>query len=461
MRKFPPVLKPAGIFISACSCQFLEMPNFVERRLAISQEIGYSRGKQARLRRAAAHRIGKRRRRFAVLRGGEGPHMKKRLLALLLAFTLCIGLTVPALAATPDADGFIVTADGILTEYRGPGGHIVLPSTVKKIGYAAFDHCASLSSVVIPSGVTYIGTYAFRDCIGLSKVTFPNTLTEIDGFAFAGCISLTNIDLPDSLTTLGAQGNAFSECVNLKRVTLGTGLQKLPYATFGGCSNLSSIAIPRSVTVLDMPFPDCPNLTIHGTAGSAAETYAAKTGIPFSTAAGPSGTTVSLFSDVSPTSPDAAAILWAVEKQITTGKTAEHFAPEEACTIGQLLTFLWRASDSPSSREANPFTDPIPRAYQKAVVWAYEKGLVSGSVLGASAPCTRRMVTLCLWKLAGSPASFSVSFRDIPRGSDDFMAASWAVTTGVVDSSLQTFFSPDTVCTRGQVLSCIYRALAK
>lgn len=385
--------------------------------------------------------------------------MKKRLLALLLALVLCLGLAVPALASAPDENGFVV-AGGILTEYRGPGGHVVIPGNVKKIGYAAFDQCAALSSVVIPRGVTYIGINAFRDCTALSKVSFPDTLTEIDSAAFSGCTSLTTLDLPDSVTVLGERGGIFAGCTNLKRVTLGTGLTKLPYASFGDCTNLLSIDIPSNVVAFSWPFLGCPRVTIHGAAGSRAEAYAAESGIPFS-ASGSTGATVAHFADVPAGSPYAAAILWGVKWDVTVGQTPTAFAPDAPCTLGQLLTFLWRLNGSPKSNEANHFTDPIPNSYLPAAIWAYEMGLVCGPTLNADAPCTRRTVITCLWKLAGSPASFSVPFTDIPQGSEDFMAASWAVTTRVADSGPDYRFSPDAVCSRGQALTYLYRAFQK
>ena len=385
--------------------------------------------------------------------------MKKRWMAFLLAFALCLSLTVPVLAAVPDADGFIIDSDGILIGYSGPGGEITVPSSVTKIGYGAFDQCKTLRSVVIPEGVTYIGIYAFRDCAALSKITFPNTLEEIDSFAFSGCISLTSVDLPDSVTALGANGNNFAGCVNLKQVTIGSGLTRIPFAAFAGCTSLVSAVIPPNVSEFSWAFPDCPSLTIYGAAGSRAQAYAAESGIPFSADFG-SASTVSHFTDVPLSSPYAAAILWAVNWKLTNGKTATLFAPDETCTRGQFLTFLWRLSGSPRSNAVPFFTDPIPGVYREAVRWAYEAWLVDGSTLGANEPCTRQFAVSCLWKLAGRPAAFPAAFQDLSPGSDDFIAASWAVTGNVADK-LGNSFSPGRSCTRGEALTYIYRAYNK
>lgn len=382
--------------------------------------------------------------------------MKRRLPALVLALILCLSLASPALAAAPDENGFIIS-NGILLEYRGPGGDVVIPSGVHTVGSGAFDERTAVRSVVIPSGVTYIGIRAFRNCTALSRVEFPDTLTEIDAEAFLGCISLTEVTLPDSVTLLGERGSIFYGCTNLKRVTLGKGLAKLPHHTFGNCANLISISVPSNVQAFTWPFAGCPNVVIHGAAGSRAQAYAEEVGLPFSSDL-TGGAVVARFTDVPSTSPYAAGILWAVEYGITTGKTATTFAPNETCTLGQLLTFLWRASGSPKSNEANHFTDPIPKPYQMAAKWAYEMGLVTGPVLGADTPCTRQTVIICLWKMAKSPAAFSVPFTDIPKGSQAHMAASWAVTTHVADNGANYRFSPEAPCSRGEALTYLYRA---
>lgn len=167
------------------------------------------------------------------------------------------------------------------------------------------------------------------------------------------------------------------------------------------------------------------------------------------------------FTDVAASSPFVDAINWAVSKNITTGKTDTTFAPGEECTNGQILTFLWRASGSPEPTIANPFTDSIPASFQKAAVWAYEKGLVSGAVFGASTPCTRAVTVEYLWKAAGSPAvSGNASFTDVPADADYAQAVAWAVSEGITGGTSANTFSPSNVCTRGQIVTFLYRAFA-
>lgn len=165
------------------------------------------------------------------------------------------------------------------------------------------------------------------------------------------------------------------------------------------------------------------------------------------------------FTDVSASSPFVDAINWAVEQGITTGKTDTAFAPGEECTNGQILTFLWRANGSPEPTIANPFKDEIPGAFQKAAIWAYEKGLVTGDTFGTDSPCTRAASATYMWKLLGSPEAKKVPFKDVTTGSDYAGAISWAVEQGVTNGTGDgSTFSPDTTTTRGQIVTFLYRA---
>lgn len=168
------------------------------------------------------------------------------------------------------------------------------------------------------------------------------------------------------------------------------------------------------------------------------------------------------FKDVASSSPFYDAIAWAVEKGITNGTTPTTFAPGTTCTTGHILTFLWRSQGSPEPTIANPFKDEIPGAFQKAAIWAHEKGLVSGDTFGSAAPCTRAASVTYMWKLAGSPEAKAASFKDVDASSDYAKAISWAVEKGVTNGTGDgTTFSPENTCTRGQIVTFLYRAYAK
>ncbi len=105
------------------------------------------------------------------------------------------------------------------------------------------------------------------------------------------------------------------------------------------------------------------------------------------------------------------AVKWAVENGVTAGTSANKFSPEQTCTVGQILTFLWRANGSPKQTGGNPFSDVSSSDYYyDAALWAHGKGLVSGGQLNPGAACTRAMTVTYLWKLTGSPNSNRVEY---------------------------------------------------
>ena len=173
--------------------------------------------------------------------------------------------------------------------------------------------------------------------------------------------------------------------------------------------------------------------------------------------------TVGGFTDVKSNDYFADAVLWAVEKKITSGTSATTFSPGATCSKAQILTFLWRANGSPESTAANPFTDiKTTDYYYRAALWATEKGLVSGSTFGANTDCTRAMTVEYLWKVAGSPTpSAKASFTDVPANADYAQAVAWAVENKITSGTGGGNFSPAATCTRGQIVTFLYRAMGK
>lgn len=170
--------------------------------------------------------------------------------------------------------------------------------------------------------------------------------------------------------------------------------------------------------------------------------------------------TVGNFTDVKAGDWFAEPVRWAVEKNITAGTSATTFSPSANCTVAQILTFLWRANGSPKPTTANPFSDVKSGDwYADAATWAYEKGMVSGTAFGGNAPCTRSMAVTYMWKAAGSPSAKAASFTDVSAGAEYASAVAWAVEQGVTAGTSATTFSPDSVCTRGQIVTFLYRGL--
>ncbi len=168
------------------------------------------------------------------------------------------------------------------------------------------------------------------------------------------------------------------------------------------------------------------------------------------------------FTDVAADAFYAEPVIWAVDKAITNGTSATTFSPHNTCTRAQILTFLWRAVGSPISVKANPFTDVRKSDYYyDAAIWAHSTGIISGTTFGGDTPCTREATVIYLWKNAGSPsvASGEMSFTDVKAGSECETAVKWALENGVTSGTSATTFSPEMTCTRGQIVTFLYRAL--
>lgn len=171
------------------------------------------------------------------------------------------------------------------------------------------------------------------------------------------------------------------------------------------------------------------------------------------------------FLDVMESDYYASPISWAYENGITAGTSDITFSPEAPCTRGQVVTFLWRASGSPAPKSSkNPFRDvPAGAYYTSAVLWAVEKGLTNGTTPTTFSPddgCTRGQVVTFLHRLHGAPAAAgSNPFRDVPRGEYYYDAVLWAVGKGITNGTSATTFSPEATCTRGQIVTFLYRDL--
>ena len=173
------------------------------------------------------------------------------------------------------------------------------------------------------------------------------------------------------------------------------------------------------------------------------------------------------FTDVKPGSYYEDAVIWAVGKGITGGTSATTFAPNAACNRAQAVTFLWRAAGSPAPRSTTmPFTDvPSGSYYYDAVLWAVENGVTNGTsatTFSPNASCNRAQIVTFLWRAQKSPAATAANpFTDVAADAYYTSAVLWAVKEGVTAGTTATTFSPAADCTRAQIVTFIYRALAK
>ena len=152
-------------------------------------------------------------------------------------------------------------------------------------------------------------------------------------------------------------------------------------------------------------------------------------------------------------------VLWALRTSVTKGTTDTTFSPDNTCTRAQILTFIWRYSGEPEPTIPNPYTDVTEDAYYyKAALWAYEKGMVTGTEFNGSTPCTRASTMEYLWKLRGSPKTDgAASFEDVPAGTGYAEAVAWAVKEGITNGVTDTTFAPERTCTRGNIVTFLNR----
>ena len=169
------------------------------------------------------------------------------------------------------------------------------------------------------------------------------------------------------------------------------------------------------------------------------------------------------FKDVLPGAYYYDAVQWAVDSSITTGVGNDLFDPNGICTRAQIITFLWRAAGCPEPETTvNPFNDvKSGDYYYKAVLWAVETGITKGISAGQFRPndsCTRAQAVTFLFRAFGTKTNAVSAFRDVSQNAYYAPAVNWAVKDGVTNGTAPALFSPDTTCTRAQIVTFLYRA---
>lgn len=359
-----------------------------------------------------------------------------------------------------------------------------LSPNMKDLPAGMFEYCTALKNVNIPAGVENILGAAF-DSTGLCNVVIPSTVKKIEPNAFWNSNNLYHVlytgsrtqwnsvvnDI-DPLTSALKHYNATGNEVVTKTGTAGYG--EYVYCTLCqlalSCEHKNVELYDKKEATCkqegysgDMYCLDCDECLLVGETVKKADHSYENDRCKFCGAEDP----VKIpFTDVKKSDYYAQPVLWAVEKNITTGTGNGKFSPEKTCTRGQVVTFLWRAAGSPEPKSTNnPFTDIKAKDYYyKAVLWAVEKGITSGTGKGKFSPdneCTRAQVATFLWRAQGEPKPTSIanSFNDVAQSSYYYKAVLWAVEKGITNGTGKGKFSPDNSCTRGQIVTFLYRAL--
>ena len=195
--------------------------------------------------------------------------MKKRVVSIILVLSM-LAMFWPSgsdslIAYAADSDFTIV--DGVLKNYNGSGGDVVIPDSVTSIGQMAFEGCTGLTSITMPDSVTSIGLGAFRRCTGLRSVAISHGLKTIEFNVFHGCTSLNSVTIPYGVETI--ERGAFSYCTGLKSVQIPGSVTSIGYSAFSNCTGLTSVTIPQGTASIGArTFQNCSSLRSVSISGS-------------------------------------------------------------------------------------------------------------------------------------------------------------------------------------------------
>ena len=441
-----------------------------------------------------------------------------------------------------EIDGVVFSNDMTILEGY-PAGKTdttyVIPNGVKYIGEWAFASCDQLINITLPDGIVFVGASAFYECTGLKSITLPSSVSYIGDRAFKVCGSIETITIPSGVEEIGEE--AFMICTSLKSINIPKSVTKIGNSAFDCCSSLTDVYYEgsssqwRSINLAEyntaltsanihfnshvhtyegytVTAPTCtePGYTTHKCTSCdysyndsyiepLGHNYTEEVTKPTCTERGYTTYTCAVcgdsykgsyvdplghnykngtctrcgvkdpnykpqanFTDVAAGSYCYDAVQWAVANGITNGTDATHFSPNAGCTRGQVVTFLWRAAGEPVVGGNVGFVDVAPGSYcYEAVKWAVANGITKGTDathFSPNATCTRGQVVTFMYRAEGEPAvGGSNGFVDVAAGSYCYNAVQWAVANGITKGTDTTHFSPNATCTRGQVVTFLYR----
>ena len=340
---------------------------------------------------------------------------------------------------------------------------VTVPTGVAEIPEECFSGCSALTDVFLQDGVSAIGKMAFSYCENLTTLELSADLESIGEWAFYFCDSLSSIVIPQSVTGIGR--DAFDGCSSLTSITIPASVTGIGKYAFTGCDSLQTIIFEGRAPGIGSDCFFAVTATAYYPADDATWTedvrrdYGGKLAwIPYT-----GEPLINVFSDVQYGKYYYDAVLWAYYSGITKGTDDTHFGPNKTCTREQIVTFLWKACGSPEPASAsNPFTDvKAGKYYYKAVLWAVEKGITSGVTadkFGVGRPCAREQAMTFLWKASGSPrpASTDNPFTDVKAGKYYYDAVLWAAENNITDGVGNGLFGVGRTCTRGQIVTFLY-----
>ena len=359
---------------------------------------------------------------------------------VLSSFSNCPKFT--AFTAAQDGEDFLcrngyLLDNGGLRLCRAPtglSGKVVLPDYLTIIEDYAFFDCDYIEELVLSEGLKSVGIRSFVDCNALKTVVFPSTLNRVAGHIFEYCDNLESIYFTGDAPTAGM------EAVNNGGPVFG---------------DYSENRIPKDNRVTANVYYPADNETW---TEEVREAFGGSvTWIPYN----PDNP----FRDVPLDAFYEEPVLWAVENGITNGTSDTTFSPDTVCNRAQVVTFLWRAAGCPEPAVTeNPFVDVEQGSfYEKAVLWAVEKGITNGmddTHFEPDGVCNRSQVVTFLYRAFGQPTVGNVAnpFTDVPTNKWYATPVLWAVKEGITNGMSENSFAPENTCTRAQVVTFLYRA---
>ena len=403
---------------------------------------------------------------------------------------------------------------------------VTLPDGLQSLGRGAFDSCASLTNTTLPAAITAVPGKCFADCTKLLNVKYAGTVTAIGDLAFESCKALTAAPIPETVTEIGA--SAFTSCTALTDVTIPAGVSTIPEDCFRGCTALADIDLPGTVThVGHNAFTDCAALKDVRCYGAAP-------------AVEPGNSEAHSFEPATVTIHYNPAMNWTLDADgkwqgytvsskgacLHTGYgTHENTVPATCGEAGRVDTICSNCGEVVSTRELPPTgahdwddgtvttapteTTPGVRTFTCTVCgqtrteaipatgastctggpscpsyglhdvagpgyWAHEgidycvrNRLMSGVGAGTFSPdtaCTRAQIVKILYNRSGNQTDYSyyyLPFTDVAPGAWYYNAVAWAYYNDVTSGTSATMFTPNAAITRQQLVTFLYRYTVK
>ncbi len=343
----------------------------------------------------------------------------------------------------------------------------VFPGNIETVPFGTFGSCASLKKVVLNEGVTEIDDDAFTGCMSLSEISLPEKLERIGNGAFFGCNSLVSIELPERLKSI--EEHAFRN-TGILSISIPAGVTEIGGFTFLDCPSLKTVNAPGVTKVGNGAFKNCASLEevtlgvpLESIDKGAFEGCVKLDGVGWEPEP-PDELEDPVFSDVPTNAYFSEAVKWAAENKVTEGTGDGRFSPDDGCTRGQVVTFLWRSAGCPEPEtNNNPFLDVKEDDYfYEAVLWAFDGKVTMGTGDNTFSPdetCTRAQIVTLLFRYKGSsePVKRDNPFSDVNNREYYYNAVLWAVENKITMGTSAQTFSPEDTCTRAQIVTFLWR----